>query len=75
MTRAEILAQAIEAGFTETQFKALTAPQRIAFVQAAASAKNADIQAANHAANVETQRLYRKRMIIGGNAPLPGETP
>lgn len=71
MSRAELLAQAIEAGFTEAQFKALTATQRIAFLHAAAVAKAAGLAQGGQ----ETQRVYRKRLIVGGAAPLPGETP
>jgi hypothetical protein len=73
MKRAELLAQAIDAGFTEAQFKALTVPQRIAFLQAAAWAKGADTQTRMLEVGAETQRIHRKRLIIGGAAPLPGE--
>lgn len=74
MTRAELLAQAIDAGFTEAQFKALTAPQRIAFLHAAAHAKTADLNGRMFEIAAETQRIHRKRMIVAGNAPLAGET-
>lgn len=74
ITRAAILLQAAEVGLTETQIKALTSPQKIALLQAVASSINAAAQVAGQAAAAETQRIYRKRMIVGGAAALPGET-
>ena len=89
MTRTELLAQAVEAGFTEAQFKAFTVPQRTAFLHAAAHAKSssahiavAAAQAATVAAQVaavadtaRTHVVYRQRLIAGGSAPLVGVNP
>ena len=79
MTKEDLLAQALAVGFTEAQFKALTAPQRIAFLQAAATAKSAKAHVAYTTAQelmtqeaINTQRVYRARLIVGGAAPLVG---
>jgi len=80
MTTEELLTQALACGFTAAQYKALTAPQRIAFLHAAAVAKSAaahaiysSTQTAMAVVGVETQRIYAKRLIVGGALPLLGE--
>lgn len=73
MTREQLLAQALAAGFTEAQFKALTAPQRIAFLHAAAVADQAARFREVTPDQIETLRIQRKRMIAGPTGALPGE--
>lgn len=73
MTAEELKAQAAALGFTDAQYKALTAVQRIAFLHAAAQAKQANMTARMLLEAISTQRIQRKRMIVGGNAPLEGE--
>ena len=75
MTRDQLLAQALAAGFTEAQFKALTAPQRIAFLHAAAVADQAVRAREVSAVQLETLRLYQRRLALGGTGPLPEAPP
>lgn len=70
MTREDLLAQALAVGFTEAQFKALTAPQRIAFLQSAAAAKTAGSHARIVESQVALNQVARLRQIAGPTGVL-----
>lgn len=65
MTKEELTAQALAVGFTEAQFKALTAPQRVAFLAAAAAAKTANSHARIADSQIALNAVIRQRQLAG----------